>query len=107
MNGKAQLTGQAGDFLTDRLSTLDAVRREEVVQRRVTGVFQGFQGRFLGEVVNVPVQLPTFQKRPVPQHRLYAQIQRDMEYLQRALWPDSGQKAEIVLDVFNDIEDQH
>ena len=99
--------GSRAIFWPTSSSTLDAVRREEAVEKRVATVFQGFKGCLLGEVVNVPVQFPTFQKPSFAQHGLYAQIQRNMKYLQLALWSDCGQEAEIVFDVLENIEDQH
>ena len=40
-------------------------------------------------------------------HSLHAQIKRDVENFQITFRPDSGQKAEVVLNVLKDIEYQN
>src|SRR5258708_7653928 len=84
MDGEANCPGEPGDSLADFFSSRKAMRREDVVEQRVAAVFQGFNRCLFGEVMNVPVQFPTLQKPSLAQHRLYAEIQRNMEYLQFA-----------------------
>src|SRR5437773_2011020 len=107
MDCEANCPGEPSNSLADFLSTREAMRREEVVERCVAAVFQGFNRCLFGEVVNVPVQFATLQKPSLAQHRLYAQIQRKVEDLQFALRSDCVQEPEIIFDVLNDIEDQH
>src|SRR5438093_5719829 len=107
MNREAHPPGEPQQSVTHSLPTLEGVRREAAVQKLVATVFQGFKGCLFGEVMKVSVQLPTFQKPAFAQHGLDAQIQRDMKYLQLALRSDRGQEAEIVVDVLENVEDQH
>src|SRR5271157_3676905 len=107
MNRKANLPRQYGDFLNGLLCKFDASRRVEIVQQFVAYVFQGFQSCFLGEVLDVSVELPARQEASFPEYGLYTQIQWKVKNLQIALRPNPIQKSEVVFDVLDDIEHQN
>src|SRR6266851_2903168 len=85
----------------------DASGCVEVVQELVAYIFQCFQGSLLSEVVEVPPQFAAFQEASFAEYSLHTQIKWDVKDLQITFRPDSVQKAEIVFDVFEDIEDQN
>src|SRR5206468_7820834 len=97
----------AGDFLRGFLAEFDAPRREEVVQGLIPHVPECFERCLFGEVVEVSVDFPPLQEGPLAQDSLHAQIQGDMKYLQFAPRTDAFQKAEVIFDVLDDIENQH
>ena len=78
-----------------------------MVQELVPGVPECFERRLPGEVVKVCVNVPPLQEGPFAQDGLYAQIQGNVKDLQLALRPDPLQKAEVVFDVLDDVENQH
>src|SRR5262249_12850808 len=106
VNGKGDLSWDLQNPLQAITGKIDQSRRIEMIEDLVTDVLQRAQRGVLREVMKVGVEVAALQNAFLSPNGLSRQIERNVEHRVTALVSDVSQKAEIVFQVLDHVEDQ-
>src|ERR1700691_4194462 len=93
-------------FLQQRWANFVGPRQIEVVQHFVSRVFQSLKRGVLRKIMQVRVHFTAGHESALAQHRLHGKVERKVENLVLGARTNFTEKSKIILQVFDDIQNQ-